>query len=376
MDNIFIESMTWQHDILCDIDSYFIEMTESIMRSDEYIFEDASSKGEGLFAKIGKLIKKILDGIKNFFTGKNNDKTDTKVKQMEQELKNNPSLKDKKSKIIDPRKVRKLTKEDFKKGAKVVVPCIISAGIPTAILLYKNRNAKIEAQKLEGEVMKIKKDLESTESKLNSSEIKTNNMLKTIKTVSDRSIENRKEAERMRTQKKESEASNQELKKEITKLTEELDVKNKQLNLLKESQKQIEHLATGGTDNTVDNNSSSGNSSSDTSSEKPTSSKELQKKVTAIVNSYKTIYKTVNVSIDDATLIKMVKALFKSKLNRGRMSLKNIGPLPVDKGTQAALLKRWANIVDNINDVKSSGADQSTINELITNYHKSYNNSK
>lgn len=58
------------------------------------------------------------------------------------------------------------------------------------------------------------------------------------------------------------------------------------------------------------------------------------------------------------------------------MSLKNIGPLPVDKGTQAALLKRWANIVDNINDVKSSGADQSTINELITNYHKSYNNSK
>ncbi len=375
MDNIFIESMTWQHDILCDIDSYFIEMSESIMRCDEYIFEDASSKGEGLFAKIGKLIKKILDGIKNFFTGKNNDETDTKVKQMEQELKNNPSLKDKKSKIIDPRKVRKLTKEDFKKGAKAVVPCIISAGIPTAILLYKNRNAKIEAQKLEGEVMKIKKDLESTESKLNSSEIKTNNMLKTIKTVSDKSIENRKEAERMRTQKKESEASNQELKKEITKLTEELDVKNKQLNILKDSQKQIEHLATGGTGNTVDN-SSSGNSSSDTSSEKTTSSKELQKKVTAIVNSYKTIYKTANVSIDDSILIKQVKGLFKSKLAKDKILANGITSKSVDKGTKATLLKRWANIVDSINDVKSSGTDQPTINELITNYHKSYNNSK
>ena len=362
MDNIFIESMIWEHEILCDIDSYFIEMNESIIREDEYIFEDASAKGEGLFAKIGNLIKKLLDGIKKFFTGKSNEKTDGKVDAMENELRNNPKLKDKKSKIIDPRKVRKLTKEDFKKGAKVVLPCIISAGIATAIGFYRNRTTRIEAQKLEGEVNKIKKDLEAKQTKLTSAEIKTRNeidknnkMLKTVQTVSKISSNRREE--------------NDNLKEEIIKLSDELSVKNQQLDLLKQSQKQIEDLATGGSSSAETSSDSSNNDSGKEAIE----FKELHKKISSIVNSYKTIYKTAKVDIDEGTLISRTKSLFKKTIFKNTIDANGIDMKSMRTGDLNAMLKRWERIYDDVKYIKSKNVSTTAINTAIENYNKSYN---
>jgi len=279
MNNFFIESDIFRHQLLCDIDSYYIEMTEALTTNsyNQYFVEATTIKKDSIFTRIGNLIKSLITKIKKFFSRKPNETTEANVKKLEQSVKSNPDTKTKKWKIIDPTKIKKLSKEDLKKGAKAIIPCVITASIPTIIGLYKGRVHKKESQTLEGEINKLKRDydaLHKEHDKLTKDyeASKNTDFSKKLKEKDDIILKRDKEAgewsEKYRNAKAENEEnkkviselnkkisdmnnsknskSNEQLKKikeldgKLKQVTEELADKQKQLDLLIQSQKQVE----------------------------------------------------------------------------------------------------------------------------------------
>ncbi len=174
-------------------DIYMLETSHYIQSlSDQYIIESYTCESfkdtiHNLIEKIKKMFNKVKEFFKKLF-GKNTN-NDKKLEDIENNINNNPQLKNEKIEVVDTSKFDKIVDNANKQGKKITAKQIIAAaGITTAtigaiILGIKKfkKNTPNELEKQEKEAIKKAEDIKKEEDKVvNNNNNTTNTEPKTI----------------------------------------------------------------------------------------------------------------------------------------------------------------------------------------------------